>query len=436
MNFTTMPRSMIELGYRTMERVVRRDWNSPSVFAWLLANECEYTAEYLREGKAICNRIDPIGRLVSAANSMPKEKAKPIFEAAGMDFFDQHPYTYDVEDFKKEADFDGPSRPLTFTEWGGKAIGQSQVVMQNSVDRLLDLIDTHQLAGHVFWSWQDMRQYSRIDWEMQDGILESGVVTESREPRDVPYLELSRLFGARRHTTENAAERPLVVPLKWTPWSRNSAFRPVDLQVLVESLEGTKAWASLEAALAQFWRQAPMADDQWKRAGEKFLLWQESDLEIGGVPFRIPVIGGHARPLVLTQDVPVVAIPLNQECARLHILGQVTFPVGFPVVGKRGERVATYRVRYSEGGERETPVRHGIEVAQSNQIHVATRIDAVATAAQRALEYVKDVVREQYQVLLWSLPVEGGKVESLQCKLESGQPALAVFAITAERSAT
>ena len=436
MNFTTMPRSMIELGYRTMERVVRRDWNSPSVFAWLLANECEYTAEYLREGKAVCNRLDPIGRLVSAANSMPKEKAKPIFEAAGMDFFDQHPYTYDVEDFKKEADFDGPSRPLTFTEWGGKAIGQSQVVMQNSVDRLLDLVDSHQLAGHVFWSWQDMRQYSRIDWEMQDGILESGVVTESREPRDVPYLELSRLFEGRRYPAEPAAERPLVLPLKWTPWSQRSSFQPVDLQALVESSEGMKAWASLEATMVQFWRQAPMADDQWKRAGEKFLLWQESDLKIGGVPFRIPVVSGYARPLVLTQDVPVVAIPVNQECSRLHILGQVTFPVGFPVVGKRGERVATYRVRRSEGRERETPVRHGIEVAQSNQIHVATRIDAVATAAQRALEYVKDLVREQYQVLLWSLPVEGGKVESLQCKLESGQPALAVFAITAERSAT
>ena len=40
---------------------------------------------------------------------MPKEKAKPIFEAAGMDFFDQHPYTFNVDDFKKEADFDGPS---------------------------------------------------------------------------------------------------------------------------------------------------------------------------------------------------------------------------------------------------------------------------------------------------------------------------------------
>ena len=115
-------------------------------------------------------------------------------------------------------------------------------------------------------------------------------------------------------------------------------------------------------------------------------------------------------------------------------LGHVTFPVGYPVVGKRGERVATYRVRYIGGGEREVPVRNGIEVAQSNRIHVATRIDAVATGAQRALEYVKDVVREQYQVLLWSLPVERGRVESVRCKLEAGQPALAIFAITAEHA--
>jgi len=89
-------------------------------------------------------------------------------------------------------------------------------------------------------------------------------------------------------------------------------------------------------------------------------------------------------------------------------------------------------VRYSGGREREVPVRNGIEAAQANRIHVATRIDAVASGAQRALEYVKDVVREQYQVLLWSVPVERGKVESVLCKLEAGQPALAVFAITAE----
>ena len=211
MDFNKMPRSMVELGYRIMEKTIRRDWHSPSVFAWLLSNECHLTLEFLREGKEICNKLDPIGRLVSAANSMPKEKAKPIFEQAGMDFFDQHPYTFNVDDFNREAEFDGPSRPLTFTEWGGKAIGQSQMVMQSSVERLLDL-----------------------------------------------------------------------------------------------------------------------------------LLWQGSELTIAGIPFRVPVVNGYVRPVLLAQEAPEVTVSVGQECERLHILGQVTFPVGYPVVGKRGEKVATY----------------------------------------------------------------------------------------------
>ena len=94
--------------------------------------------------------------------------------------------------------------------------------------------------------------------------------------------------------------------------------------------------------------------------------------------------------------------------------------------------MATYKVRYGGGREQEIQVRNGIEVAQANLIHEATRIDAVATAAQRALQYVKDEVREHYQVLLWSAPVERGTVESVHCKLEGEQPALAIFAITVE----
>ena len=432
MDFNKMPRAEVELGYRIMEKTIRRDWNSPAVFAWLLANECELTVEVLREGKEICNRLDPIGRLVSAANSMPKEKAKPIFEQAGMDFFDQHPYTFNVDDFNREAEFDGPSRPLTFTEWGGKAIGQSQMVMQNSVDRLLDLVASHQLAGHVFWSWQDMRQYSRIDWEMRDGILESGVVTEGREPREVPYLELSRLFEERRHEAEPAATQAFVAPLKWTPWSRKSTFQPVGLQALADSAEGAKAWASLEKRMAEFWAKSSLASDQWKRTGGKFLWWEGAEVTIAGVLFRVPVVNKHARPLVVTPEMPELNIPVQQECARVHVLGQVTFPNGFPVVGENGETVGSYTLRYASGKTREIPLRNGYEVVQSNLVHDATRIDPEATEAQRALVFAKDIAREQYQVLLFSIPVEGGKLASLHCKLNGQQPALAIFAVTAE----
>jgi hypothetical protein len=69
-------------------------------------------------------------------------------------------------------------------------------------------------------------------------------------------------------------------------------------------------------------------------------------------------------------------------------------------------------------------------------IHAATRIDPVATEAQRALEYVKDIVHEHYQVLLWTIEVKRGVVESLNCRLEKGQPALAIFAVTAEAAVT
>ena len=86
----------LNLGITFWRRTIRRDWNSPAVGIWLLSNECTLTMEVLKEGKERCNRLDPIGRLVSAANSMAAKKSKQMFVDAGMDFFDQHPYTFDV----------------------------------------------------------------------------------------------------------------------------------------------------------------------------------------------------------------------------------------------------------------------------------------------------------------------------------------------------
>jgi hypothetical protein len=432
MDFRRMPRSMIELGYRIMEGTIRRDWNSPSVFAWLLGNECGLTVEYLREGKERCRKLDALARPVSFANSMNKEEAKPLFEQAGMDFFDEHVYPPDFHEYRNTAEFFGDSRPLTFTEWGWETAGDKDIFPETHSELILELVKSGKLAGHAFWSWQDMRQYSRLDWPTADGILMSGVVNESREVRPDLYIELEALFQGRAVEPRPPDTRPTVLPLKWAPATPGASFHMVDLQALVESAEGARAWAGLEAALAKFWPRVPMAEDQWKRTREKFLLWQGSDLRIAGIPFRVPVVNGYVRPVLLSPETPEVTISVGQECERLHILGQVTFPVGYPVVGKRGEKVATYWVRYSGGREREVPVRNGIEVAQSNRIHVATRIDPVASGTQRALEYVKDVIREQYQALLWSVPVERGKVESVRCKLEAGRPALAIFAITIE----
>ncbi|HMD87266.1 MAG TPA: glycoside hydrolase family 2 TIM barrel-domain containing protein [Terriglobia bacterium] len=430
MDFRTMPRTMIELGYRIMEGTIRRDWNSPAVFAWLLGNECALTVEYLKEGKERCRKLDPIARPVSFANDRNKEIAKPIFEQSGMDFFDQHVYTFDIETFRKEAEYFGPSRPFTVTEWGARQWGQSQMVMEQMVDLIMDLEAEGKMAGSAFWEWADMRQYGRVEIATLNGVLLEGVVTEARDPRPDVYLELARLFEGYR-AAGPASTQPTVLPLKWSPSGPGASFQPIDLQALVESAEGAKAWAELETRLAKYWPRAAMAEDQWNRTGQRFTLWQGSDLLIAGVPFRLPLAGGTVRPLVLMPDQPVT-IPIDLECERLQVLGQVTFPAGYPVQGKRGETVATYHLRYSGGRERQIPVRNGIEVAQANLIHEATRIDPIATEAQPALKYVKDIVREQYQVLLWTLPLERGKVESLRCEMQGGAPPLAIFAITTE----
>jgi Glycosyl hydrolases family 2, TIM barrel domain/Glycosyl hydrolases family 2/Glycosyl hydrolases family 2, sugar binding domain len=433
MDFKTMQRSMIELGLRIMERTIRRDWNSPSVFAWLLSNECTLTVESLKEGKALCNRLDPIARLVSVAVFMKNnEEARAIFEQAGMDFFDQHPYGFDENKFRKAVDAFGGSRPTIFTEWGWEIVGGEGIVYDRDFDRLLDLVETQKVAGHAFWSWQDMREYSRIDWPTQNGILLSGVVTEAREPRPRLYLELARLFQRRRREELPAFGRPQIVPLRWTPWSSKSQFQPIDLQAPADSETGKRAWSDLESVLAEFWSKSRMARNQWKRTGEKLRLWQGSKVEITGVGFSIPLVDDFVRPLVLTPRFREVEIPVRTVATQLHFLGQVTVPSGFPTTGQAGQTVATYRIRYAGGKVKEVLLRDGIEVALANLIYGSTRINPLVTSAQRVLEFVKDVARENYQVLLFSVPTGGGRIESVTCQLV-GQHPLLLFAITAER---
>ena len=84
------------------------------------------------------------------------------------------------------------------------------------------------IAGTSFWSWQDLRQYTRVDPEMHDGILESGVVSESRQPRPEVYMELKRLFEGRPQFV-SVEPRPSVLPLRRIPWATRSALLPVPL---------------------------------------------------------------------------------------------------------------------------------------------------------------------------------------------------------------
>ncbi len=205
----------------------------------------------------------------------------------------------------------------------------------------------------------------------------------------------------------------------------------MDLQKLSESEAARKAWAELEARIEKFWTELGVGE-QWKRTGGKFLLWRDADVDVSGAPFRVPVAGNYAQPLVVTPESPDLTVPLGLECVRLHILGHVTLPDGYPARGKPGEAIASYTVALAGGKTRQVPLRNGIEVARSNVIHQATRTNPIAAGAPRALMFTKDIVREHYQVLLYSLPVNG-RVQSITLRLKRGADPLALFAITAER---
>jgi Glycosyl hydrolases family 2, TIM barrel domain/Glycosyl hydrolases family 2/Glycosyl hydrolases family 2, sugar binding domain len=435
MNFADMPESEIELGYQILERTIRRDWNAPSVFGWLLSNECEWTVEVLAEGKRRCNAIDPLHRFVSAANSRPKEVAKPIYEKAGMDFFDQHPYTFDMNDFATEADFFGSSKPLTFSEWGGKEVAQSAAVMAATVDRLLDLTESGKLAGHCFWSWQDVRQYTRIDLEDQNGLLESGVVTEGREPRNGVYMELERLFDARRHLEPMPETRPAVLPLRKTEWASDGRFEPVALQDQIVTLEATRSFAAFEVGMAKYWRAIPSGDDQWERTGGQFRLWPQTgrDILISRLPFAVPSANGAARPLIASNVSPLT-IPVGKAAKRLHILGHAIYVDDYPAYASFGTVLATLTIRFDSGSSRQMDLRNGYEVARANTINGATRTEVISLQAQPALRYLKDCAREDYQFLLYSTPLlPPGIVESVHYTVAGDHDYLAILAVTAEQ---
>jgi hypothetical protein len=173
--------------------------------------------------------------------------------------------------------------------------------------------------------------------------------------------------------------------------------------------------------------------DHWQRMGRSFRLWKRSDLNIAGAAFRCPTFENEGvRPVVLGAGMGEFSVKIQRRCRRLHVLGHVVMPEGYPVVGAGGDVVARYRLTESGGQAQEIPLRNGFEVVQANTIQLATRINPVATEAQRALRFVRFEAREQYQFLLYTIDTGGREIDTLSCVHQAGQSPLMILAVTAE----
>lgn len=454
-----LSRQSIETGLDNLERTVRRDWNAPSLFAVFLANESAPDAGVIRE---FIKRIRPLApaQFLSTARLDVLEKtlaaSKRVFDETGLDFYTYHPYSYDADVFE-EAAREFPGKPLLFSEWGGSAVGQSPILLKGSVDAIARLVQEHRVAGHSFWSWADLPEFSRGGDELADGILISGVVREDRTPKPDIYLGLAGLF---RRPAEPSSELPGELRLL-APQAPSIAppreFVPVSLANITGGPEQKEAWTAFEALMEPFWKAHSFTRRHWQETGRKMWFWKEGKLNARSVPFDLPARGGRVTPVLLTVGHSKIEIPIQLDrVAALHVLGNVTFPDGYPIAGRLGDTVGRYTIEYVGGVRREYPLRLGYEVARANMIAFASRVDPIAVAAERVAVYTKDPVREAYQILMLSLPTEGSKsVARLVCEFwgrlgarhlpppsmhhdgpaaPDGQ-ALAIFGITAEQSA-
>lgn len=266
-----------------------------------------------------------------------------------------------------------------------------------------------------------------------DGTLNSGVVNEARQIREPIYSRLGGLFAGKHELlTRPPDDAPKVLALRSVPFAASGKCNTVDLQPAADSAAQHEAWTALEKALESFWQSGGYARDQWERSGRHFRLWRESSVDITGVEFQSPRVDDYVRPLIVSGA--ELVIPIHRNVTRLHILGQVTLPLGYPAIGARGEQVAEYTIEYTGGRKIVRPVRHGMECAQANCIYGATRISPIATETQPALQFTRDAAREHYQILLWSIPVERKELAAIRCRSNTDASHLAIFAISTEEA--
>jgi hypothetical protein len=415
----------LNTGLDNIERIARRDWNAPSLFALLLCNESAPALDLLREFQ---RRIRPLVSnvfLTTARLDTPEktlDASKRLFDEAGLDFYTYHPYDYSWSVYRRAAEA-FPGKPLVFTEWGGSVVGQSDLLRAAAAKEIGELIDENKLAGHAFWSWADLPEFSRGGGEMSEGILISGVVSEDRVMKPNVYTGLADLFRDYPSTKPQRDRKPVLLLPEAVPGAPKLHYHSILLQTVITTADQEKAYAELERQTKQFFDAHDFTRTHWKAEGERVELWQSDSLRIQGIPFIPGQRNGRTEPLVLNKTRPKVTIPVGLTARRLHLLGNVTMPDGYPIVGRQNEEVGRYVIVYEDGERQVAPLRLGLEVTRSNLIAFASRINPVAALAERALIYEKHAFREIHQAWLLSLATKAKPITSLEMAFDGLAPA-------------
>jgi hypothetical protein len=454
-DFTKAPACTLETGIDNLERTVERDWNNPALFAILLANESTPTVEVMKEARQRIKALKPDLFFSMPGPSAPDSKLetiKRIFDDAGFDFYTAHPYTYRWETFGEVVKSFGDSKPIIFSEWGG-AVGKLPRLMSYEVRALGSLIQQGRLAGTWFWEWADMTQYGREDISMDGPTLAEGVVTADRNVRDEVFSRLVALYRYDLGEPAPPPRTPVLLPASQIIADANGAYTPIPLQSIAAQQTGD--WDRLQAEVAAYWNGNSAPWGGWPGylvMSGGFWTWDAAQLRIGPVPFETPQIDRHTRPLVVLTG-KTVEIPFDGEADRVHFLGNVTVPDGYPTRGGAGEPMGSYTIIYKDGERQENPLRWGLEVARSNFIVSSTQLNPVALLSAPVIDYAKEVSFEQYRTFLYTVRVKHKPIDRIIVSLKplpsdrplislpnqtgshyaAGDTGLLIYGMTAER---
>jgi hypothetical protein len=449
-DFTKAPASTLETGINNLERTVQRDWNNPALFAILLANESTPTVEVMRDALQRIKTLKPDVFFSMPGPDAPDHKLdtmKRLFDDAGFDFYTAHPYTYQVKTFSDVVKTFGDSKPIIFSEWGGP-VGKLPRLLDDEVRALGALIQQGRLAGTWFWEWADMTQYGREDISMDPPTLVEGVVTADRQIRAEVFSRLAELYRYDLGEPAPPPRIPVLLPATHINADANSTYNAIPLQSLATQQTGD--WDQLQSQTAAYWKEN--FSDYFEKSGGHFWSWDAPQLLIGPVPFETAQIEQHTRPLVVLTG-KSVEIPVHALADRIHFLGNATVPDGYPTRGGTGEAMGSYTIVYQGGERQEIPLRWGLEVARSNLIVSATRLNPVAVLSVPVMDYTKEVSYEQYRTFLYTVPAKHRAVDRIVVSLKAlpsqrplislpmqtgsgyaaGDTALLIYGITIER---
>ena len=449
-DFRHAPPSTLQTGINILERVVQRDWNNPAFFAILLANESTPTLEVMKEARQRIKALEP-GILMSTPGPSAPDNSiasvRKLFDDADFDFYSAHPYTYTESHFSEVLDSFGNAKPMLFTEWGGP-VGKVPRLLDREVRALGTLIQQGRLSGTYFWEWADMMQYQREDISMDGPVLAEGVVTQDRKVRHDVFSRLAELYRYDIGEPGATPRVPVSLPSPRLTASASSAYTSIPLQPVVANQ--TDDWKALQSTNAGFWKEN--ASDYFRKTGGDFWTWDAASLRIGPVPFETPQVDGHTRPVVAMTG-KSVDVPVHAEADRLHFLGNVTVPDGYPTRGEVGIEIGTYTIYYADRTKLEVPLRWGLEVTRSNVVSSSTLLNPVALLSTPVIAYTKDKSYEDYRTYLFTVPVKHKVIDRVVIALKplpaerplislpnqtgsgyaAGETALLLFAITAER---